>query len=214
MKKLPAILLFLFVLFFSVSAYAVPTTLIEQGDNWNYAVLSTELYGIWNSIDYNTIGWDAISWANADAPFGNNSSWYDSASGQYYGYGTYWGANTDLALQTSYYLDGSLADLTLHAASDNGFIVFVNGVQVAKRMAEGWTSYWEYSIDIDSAAFTQGENVISVFSRRPWRRDMVRYGTDWRCKPGPGTHHPASFRFRPDRPGRCPAQIAKVTDHK
>jgi len=75
-------------------------------------------------------------------------------------------ANTDLALQKTFTIDGTLAaPITLNVASDNGFIVFINGVQVAKENAEGYTSYWEYTIPLTTPAFiSPGLNMIQVLA--------------------------------------------------
>jgi hypothetical protein len=53
---------------------------------------------------------------------------------------------------------------TLNVAVDNGFIVFINGVQVAKGNAEGYTNYWEYALQIDQKWFASGSNLIQVFA--------------------------------------------------
>jgi len=80
-------------------------------------------------------------------------------------YSTYWAVNTDLALQTDIDVTGSLlGDLTLNVASDNGFVLFVNGKEVVKSKAEGWTYNWEYNFNVSSSYFNTGTNVISVFA--------------------------------------------------
>lgn len=82
-------------------------------------------------------------------------------------YNTYWAAGTDLALQKVVTLSSPLnsaVDVTLNAASDNGFAVFVNDTMIAKEMAEGYTTYWEYTLSIDSSYFSAGDNVVQVFA--------------------------------------------------
>ena len=75
-------------------------------------------------------------------------------------------ANTDLALQKTFFIGWILtAPITLNVASDNGFMVFINGQQVAKQMAEGYTSYWEYTLPLTTLGFVSpGSNVIQVLA--------------------------------------------------
>jgi hypothetical protein len=137
-------------------AGAAPTTLINQGTQWNYAVLQNDLWPNWSTAGYADFNWSQAIWSSGFAAFGNPYS---------LPYNTDWTANTDLALQTSINLSGSInGNLTLNVASDNGFIVFVNGNQVAKENAEGYTSYWEYSLPVNPSVFVQGTNVIEVLA--------------------------------------------------
>lgn len=74
-------------------------------------------------------------------------------------------ACTDLALQQSINIDGNIIGLPrLKVAVDNGFILFVNRAEVARRNAEDFTSYWEYELDIASSSFHTGTNTISAFA--------------------------------------------------
>jgi hypothetical protein len=135
-------------------AGAAPTTLINQGTQWNYAVLQNDLWPNWSTAGYADFNWSQAIWSSGFAAFGNPYS---------LPYNTDWTANTDLALQTSINLSGSInGNLTLNVASDNGFIVFVNGNQVAKENAEGYTSYWEYSLPVNRSA-----------GRGSWRRHLL-----------------------------------------
>ncbi|MGV1098374.1 PEP-CTERM sorting domain-containing protein [Thiovibrio sp. JS02] len=141
------------------SANALPTTLIAQGSTWQYSVLTYDLYPSWSSADYDSFGWDnpGIAWQTGDAAFGNPYS---------LPYNTYWAAYTDLALKQTFNIDGVLAEpITLNVASDNGFMVFINGQMVAKEMAEGYTGYWEYTLPLTTLAFiSPGENLIQVLA--------------------------------------------------
>jgi len=71
-----------------------------------------------------------------------------------------------LALQQTFNISGSLSEpITLNVASDNGFVVFINGVQVAKENAEGYTAYWEYTLPLGTSSFIYpGENLIQVLA--------------------------------------------------
>jgi len=109
-------------------------TIVERSAWYNYDVLTTDLYPDWENAGYGSFNWGDATWESKQAAFTT-----DTLSGLNH---TYWEANTDLALQTSYDLDGILTDLTLNVASDNGFIVFVNGTQVAKENSGG---SWIYS---------------------------------------------------------------------
>jgi len=160
MKKL-AVFLFVFILalVFSTAASAIPVTLVDQEDTWNYQTFSSpDLWNDWASAGYGSFDWSSASWSAGQAAFGN---------AQNYGglnYNTFWDANTDLALQKTFFLDGALSDLTLNVASDNGFMLFVNGILLAKENAEGFTSIWEYSQVIDASPFVQGTNHIEILA--------------------------------------------------
>jgi len=155
MKKFLVFLCFSTILAFSAQAFAVPTTLIHQGDNWDYSITSSDLWSDWGAAGYSSFDWTNATWLNGYAAFGNGGL---SPS-------TYWGADTDLALETAFTLDGTLTgNLTLNVASDNGFMIFANGHQIAKENAEGFTSYWEYNLNISPSFFNLGSNVISVLA--------------------------------------------------
>ena len=144
----------LFSVFFSTYTFATPTSFIEQGDEWNYTTLSFDLWNIWSSVDYNTFDFSSATYNTGEAAFGNAST-----------YTTYWQANTDLALMQSFVFNGSLnGDLTLNVASDNGFVIFLNGQQIAKENAEGFTHYWEYTFTIDANSLLMGTNVVEVLA--------------------------------------------------
>jgi len=150
------------VFLLGASGIANATTLIDIESEWNYSVLATDLYLDWNTAGYSSFDWANATWLTGQAAFGNAST--------YGGYtvntpNTLWAANTDLALTKDIQIDGNiLGDLTLNVATDNGFILFVNGQQVAKANAEGFTYYWEYDLTIDSSYFNSGLNTISVLA--------------------------------------------------
>jgi len=137
-------------------ANAAPTTLISEGSLWQYSVIG-DLWPNWNSNGYNAVDWNSMQWQTGNAAFGNPYS---------LPYNTTWTANTDLALQQSFNIGGVLqSPITLNIASDNGFMVFINGQQVAKENAEGYTSYWEYALPLTTLGFiSPGSNVIRVLA--------------------------------------------------
>ena len=104
--------------------------------------------------NWSAAGYDSFDW---DAAFGNPYS---------LPYNTLWSANTDLALHKTFDIDGLPATpITLNVASDNGFMVFINGTQVAKANGEGYTAYWEYTFPLStSVALSPGINVIQVLA--------------------------------------------------
>jgi PEP-CTERM motif len=162
MKKKLASLAALLV-FAGMAAETNATTLVDQGSEWQYSVLSSDLWPSWSTAGYGSFDWTAANngniWLNGFAAFGNPYS---------LPYNTLWAANTDLALQKYFDINGTLsAPITLNVASDNGFIVFINGQQVAKQNAEGYTSYWEYTLDLSSfgpSFFAPGSNLIQVLA--------------------------------------------------
>lgn len=159
MKKQISILTFLvFVLCSGSAVFAAPMTFIDQGDSWNYQQFSSpDLWADWANAGIDSFDWVNATWSTGDAAFGNAYS---------LPYNTEWDAGTDLALIKTFTIDGGLTgNLTLNVASDNGFIVFVNGSQVAKENAEGYTSYWEYNFSLLSDPFlAPGENLVQVLA--------------------------------------------------
>ncbi len=145
------------------TAGATPTTLIDAGSTWQYTV-TNDLWPIWNTTaGYGSFDWTHATWSTGNAAFGNATY-----SPYTLPWSTYWAANTDLALQKSIYVTGTIQEpIHLYVASDNGFMVFINGVQVAKENKEGYTEYWEYSISPTlggSNLFSNGNNLIQVLA--------------------------------------------------
>ena len=139
-------------------ASAELVTFIDEGDSWEYNIFTVpDLWANWSTAGYSTFDWGTASWTTGNAAFGNQS-----ISGHVLG--TSWAANSDIALKKDVTLNGTLTGLTLNVASDNGFMIFVNGVQVAKQNAEGFTSYWEYTLYPDLSPFAQGINTVSVLA--------------------------------------------------
>ncbi len=154
MKKVLLGVIFGCLLLGATAAYSAPVTIINQGDSWQYSTLSQDLWPVWNTFNYGSIGWGSLAWSNGNAAFG-------SAGGL--SHNTYWGINTDLALQKQISVNGIFnGSLTLNAASDNGFAVFINGLEVVRQNAEGYTSYWEYSFAVNPNVFIVGVNTIQV----------------------------------------------------
>lgn len=132
--------------------WAIP--IIEQGDTWEYQIFDTpDLWSDWASVDYDSFDWDNATWNVGNAAFGNDGY-----------YTTYWEDNHDIALQNTYELNGNLSNIVLNVAVDNGFALFINGGLVAKEMAGGFTSYWEYTYNLDYSFFSQGINYIQVLA--------------------------------------------------
>ncbi len=160
--KVMKLLMFIMAVVLTVAgaSNASMTNLVERGSLWDYKTLDFDLRTNWSNINYSSIDWDSSSWSEGYAAFGTN---YPSG-GLNDNINTVWVANTDLALQTSFELVGNISGLTLNVAADNGFIVFVNGTEVARAEAEGYTSYWEYSYSVDPYLLSSGTNTISVLA--------------------------------------------------
>lgn len=165
MKKLLMILFSMLLIFgmLGLANASIVTIVEQQATNWNYTVIpaSTILWSstdasVWENAGYNSFDWSNATWDIGQAAFSNSLS---SALAN-----TRWFNNTNLALQRTYYLDGVLTSLTLNITADNGFILFINGTQVAKENDSGGFSYWEYTQSIDSSVFTQGDNIIEVIA--------------------------------------------------
>ena len=149
--------LLVFTFFWGNFVFAAPVTFIDQGAEWQYdQFTSPDLYSDWSSAGLNSFDWTSAVWSIGNAAFSNRTTFPRS---------TDWAANTDLALMQTFSIDGTLTgDLTLNIAADNGFMVFINGEQIAKENAEGFTSYWEYALSIPSSFFNSGDNLIQVLA--------------------------------------------------
>jgi hypothetical protein len=132
---------------------ATPVTLVDQGSQWQYQTLGFTLpltNALYSSVDWTT----ASSWATGNAAFGNST--YQS---------TYWAADTDLALLQTFNVSGLVTgSATLNVASDNGFTIFLNGMQIASANAEGYTNYWEYTYSVTGSLFSTGVNELAVLA--------------------------------------------------
>jgi hypothetical protein len=139
------------------SAAAAPMTMVaDHAAGWQYQTIRADLWpaATWATVDYSTYTSNATGpWSTGTAAFGN----VVQAT-------TNWAANTDLALQYTFNFFGTAADLLLNVAVDNGFAIFLNGVQVAKDNAEGFTNYWEYTFNLNPSALAQGLNVLQVLA--------------------------------------------------
>jgi len=169
MKKFLTTVLILgfFVIIFSFpKVYADSLILVDKGALWNYSLLTREndLWPIWDTVGYNTVNWNSLNWSSGYAAFANSTT--------YGPYSTYWPADAgngdnDLALYTTFSLHDSRFlswTLALNVAMDNGFVIFINGQQVAKDNAEGGTYYWEYTFNIDSSVLNMGINYVNVLA--------------------------------------------------
>ena len=136
------------------AAQAAPTTFVTTGQVWSYSTLTVDLWSDWAGAGLAQYAQNNGVWNNGASAFGSGGT-----------FATAWAAGTDLALTTSFDFSGAVTGpLNLHVASDNGFLVFLNGVQLAKENAEGFTSYWEYEYALDSALLQQGTNVLQVLA--------------------------------------------------
>jgi len=150
---------------FSASASAMQLatgTIFDYGDNWNYYQASGSEYNWKVGALFNTATLNSFDWNKA-------SSVGQAAFGNYYNNDvtvkTLWTANTGLALQKSFSLNGMLNDAVLSFGVDNGAIVFVNGTEVKRVNAEGYGWQNEYTVNLDSSLFKLGENKIQVLAQ-------------------------------------------------
>jgi len=223
MKKIVLIICMGLILF-TVPVQAEPVTLITQGDTWNYAVLTIDLWdspnNVWAPVTYSSFDWENATWLTGQAAFGNPTispppPGYDPGLP----YNTLWSDNTDLALTKTVMINGIFTgSLTLHAAVDNGFILFVNETEVFRDNRGLYTVYWEYTIPIDPSVFSQGLNTISVFAEDHGGAtffDMELIG-DLQYVPGPididikpGTENNS---INPKSRGKIPVAILSTED--
>ena len=136
------------------AAQATPTTFVTTGQVWSYSTLTVDLWSDWANAGLAQYAQNDGVWNSGASAFGSGGT-----------FATAWTADTDLAMTTSFDFSGAVTGpLNLRVASDNGFIVFLNGVQLAKGNAEGFTTYWEYEYALDPALLQQGANVLQVLA--------------------------------------------------
>jgi len=152
--------LFLLVgIFFTSTVFAIPVTHIEQGSTWDYTFIGEvgPASGI-TSATYETYLTETSgkTWSSGEAAFSNAGAPTGGSVG------TYWAANTDIAIKKTFSHSGLVSDLILNVAVDNGFAAFLNGTKIATTTAGGYTSYWEYSFAIDTSLLLEGDNELVV----------------------------------------------------
>ena len=136
------------------AAQATPTTFVTTGQVWSYSTLTVDLWSDWANAGLAQYAQNDGVWNSGASAFGSGGT-----------FATAWTPDTDLAMTTSFDFSGAVTGpLNLRVASDNGFIVFLNGVQLAKGNAEGFTTYWEYEYALDPALLQQGANVLQVLA--------------------------------------------------
>ena len=154
----PALIAFLFIP--NQTALAASVTIVSQQDFWNYNVTATDFgqNGL-ATVDYNGFLAEYTGTSMGQAAFGNHSVGLIPVPN------TDWAAGTDLALQLTENLAGTvIGDVTLNLAVDNGAKVFVNGIEVFYDDAGGFTNIWEYTTTVDGSLFVVGDNTISVLA--------------------------------------------------
>ena len=169
LTKIGAVLVLVLLLCGMPMHGSASTVLVNQADTWQYNVLMgsdgpLDLWGTggsnWATVNYGTVPWVLLLWANGQGAFGNRTQ----SQGAPTNYNTWWAVNTDLALQKPFLVNGSLSNIVLNVASDNGFVIFINQVQVAKDNQDGGTSIWEYKYTLNPSYFINGWNFIQVLA--------------------------------------------------
>lgn len=116
-------------------------------------------------------GWQMGSggWTVGNAPFGNESG----GDPPEFDYVTLWTANIpdnadgfDLYVRKTIDLTGqNLSNTFWHLGVDNGFALYINGVQIASGFDGGYASRWEYEGLVPPGLLVNGNNVIAVALR-------------------------------------------------
>ena len=140
MTKLFTIMVTVATLTLASQIYAAPIDLISQGSSgWDYRIIGGSAHldlanNFW-SLNYLSVNWTTTH--TGQAAFGNTQAtaaqsalgqWLDS-QGLYQASQTPWDSQTALVLKKTFTIaDPSLlSDISLSVASDNGFIMWING---------------------------------------------------------------------------------------
>ena len=139
------------------NAYAA--TILPPGATWEYTFTDPTGDPAWNT----TTG----GWQTGPAPFGNCTRANCGAFTADFDYNTLWNADgadgDDLWVRTQIDLTGyQLSTVNWDLGVDNGFTLYVNGVQVAAANAESYTFRWEYGGAINPILLNSGVNYVAV----------------------------------------------------
>jgi hypothetical protein len=123
----------------SAAMSANAATIFTTGADWKYidATAATTFAG-------DTTGWTGVSY--------DDSSWYTGATlfgNMDYGLGapaTEWTAGYDAKVRKTIDAGAGIDGAVLNIAIDNGYTLFLDGVQIDSQYAEGYTNRWEYSV--------------------------------------------------------------------
>jgi len=132
-------------------------TIFDYGSSWGYYQTRDNIEYAWQyssefySATYNSFDWVKIQ-ATGNGAFGNSNN------------STYWNANTGMALQKEFVINGTISDATLWYGTDNGLIVFINGNYIFRLNEEGSGYRDEHSIVLASSFFNHGDNLIQVLA--------------------------------------------------
>ena len=97
-------------------------------------------------------GYDDSGWFDGQAIFGNT----DSLAPR----NTQWDVNYDPFLRKKINLATDMTNVVLSVAVDNGFILYIDEVEVASANAGGFTEYWEYTFNLSD--LSAGEHQLAI----------------------------------------------------
>lgn len=140
---------------FATATYA--DTIQAPGATWEYTFSDPTADSDWN----NKTG--QAGWLTGAAPFSNVTT------GDF-AYNTYWAADTsrndDLwGVRTLDFTGYDLSSVTWSLGVDNGYVLYLNGVQVGSADAGGFTLRWEYTGNFSAAPVNQGVNILAFVAR-------------------------------------------------
>jgi PEP-CTERM motif len=170
---------------FAVPSMAESSTILAPNSFWDYSTTANPNMPFGysacdptGSATWNTaaLGTGGCTWLNGQAPFGNASGnpynpdfWFNT-----YWYGT--GANTcaddnaaciaanpnDFWVRRTVDFSGlNLATLHWDIGVDNGYTLYLNGIQISTNIGPNSADRWEYSGDFGGAAVA-GNNIIAL----------------------------------------------------
>lgn len=172
MKKFFTIMMTVAVLMVASQRYAAPANLISGGSSgWNYGIIGGSQHqnlanNFW-SVNYGSVNWATPG--TGQGAFGNTlatpgqsalGNWLNG-QGMYLPSQTPWDNQTALMLKKNFTYDPSFGQVSLNVASDNGFIVWINGKEVYRSTGDWFTSYWEYNnLTVPSSFLNSGNNTL------------------------------------------------------
>jgi len=61
------------LLLFAMTGFANADSviLVDQGSQWQYSVLTTDLWPTWGTVGYSSVNWASLTWQTGNAAFGN-----------------------------------------------------------------------------------------------------------------------------------------------
>ena len=128
----------------------VVDTVLAEDSEWRYTFGERD--------GWNEIGFDCKYWSVGDSSFGN-------PEGERHGfaYNTEWPEWSTLYARNHFTASpGQYGQVQARVAIDNGFVLYVNEVEIDSVYRDGYARKWQYTITIPDSVLRSDSNLVSV----------------------------------------------------